>query len=142
MCATPNTIRNVYLSSIKADSWVALPQPKYGLLDPAGAKEAGRRRGVLKGMIENLAGQVQTIEVMDVIGSRGKLMGVDETVAKAQQAALPVTLSDEAKALLAAKQAEIENARRRINREQQKNGRACSQTLGNSRRSGRRHLAC
>ena len=59
-------------------------------------------------MIENLAGQVQTIEVMDVIGSRGKLMGVDETVAKAQQAALPVTLSDEAKALLAAKQAEIE----------------------------------
>lgn len=87
---------------------VALPQPKYGLLDPAGAKEASRRRGVLKGMIENLAGQVQTIEVMDVIGARGKLLGVDETVAKAQQAALPVTLSDEAKALLAAKQAEME----------------------------------
>jgi hypothetical protein len=87
---------------------VALPQPKFGLLDPAGAKEAGRRRGVLKGVIDNLAGQVQTIEVQDVIGSRGKLMGVQETVAKAQQAALPVTLSDEAKALIAAKHAEIE----------------------------------
>lgn len=87
---------------------VALPQPKYGLLDPAGAKEAGRRRGVLKGVIDNMAGQVQTIKVIDVIGSRGKLMGVEETVAKAQQAALPVTLSDEAKALIEAKKVEME----------------------------------
>ena len=90
---------------------VALPQPKYGVLDPAGAKEANRRRSLLKDVIDNMAGQVQTIQATDVIGSRGKLMGVEETVARASQAALPVTLSDEAKALIEAKKkAEIEES--------------------------------
>ena len=92
---------------------VALPQPKYGILDPAGAKEAGRRRGVLRDAIDNMAGQVQTLQVHDVIGSRGKLMGVNETVNRANQAALPVTLSDEAKALIEAKKkAEMEESAR------------------------------
>lgn len=86
----------------------ALPNYKYGLLDNAGAVEAGRRRGVLNKVIENMAGQVQTIDVMDVIGSRGQLMGVSETVERAQQAATQVELSDEAKALIAAKKKALE----------------------------------
>ena len=86
----------------------ALPEHKYGLLDNAGSVEAGRRRGVLNKVIENMAGQVQTIDVADVIGSRGKLMGVDETVERAQQAATQVELSDEAKALIAAKKKALE----------------------------------
>lgn len=87
---------------------VALPEHKYGLLDNAGAVEAGRRRGVLNKVIENMAGQVQTIDVADVIGSRGQLMGVNKTVERAQQAAVHVELSDEAKALIAAKKKAIE----------------------------------
>ena len=87
---------------------VALPDHKYGLLDNAGAVEAHRRRGVLNKVIENMAGQVQTINVMDVIGSRGQLMGVSETVERAQQAATQVELSDEAKALIAAKKKALE----------------------------------
>lgn len=87
---------------------VALPDHKYGLLDNAGALEAHRRRGVLNKVIENMAGQVQTIDVMDVIGSRGQLMGVNQTVERAQQAATQVELSDEAKALIAAKKKALE----------------------------------
>ncbi len=90
----------------------ALPNHKYGLLDNAGAVEAGRRRGVLNKVIENMAGQVQTIDVMDVIGSRGKLMGVDETVERAKQAATHVELSDEARALIAAKKEAMEKRAR------------------------------
>lgn len=86
----------------------ALPEHKYGLLDSRGAAEAGRRRGVLNKVIENMAGQVQTIDVADVIGSRGQLMGVDQTVERAQQAATQVELSDEAKALIAAKKKALE----------------------------------
>lgn len=87
---------------------VALPDNKYGLLDNAGAVEAGRRRGVLNKVIENMAGQVQTIDVMDVLGSRGKLMGVEQTVERAQTEAKQVELSDEAKALIAAKKKALE----------------------------------
>lgn len=87
---------------------VALPEHKYGLLENAGAVEAGRRRGVLRDAITNMKGQVQTIQIEDVIGSRGKLMGVDETVERAQQAAMQVELSDEAKALIAAKKKAME----------------------------------
>lgn len=86
----------------------ALPNHKYGLLDNAGAVEAGRRRGVLNKVIENMAGQVQTIDVMDVIGSRGQLMGVEQTVERAQAEATHVELSDEAKALIAAKKKALE----------------------------------
>lgn len=87
---------------------VALPEHKYGLLENAGAVEAGRRRGVLRDAITNMKGQVQTIQIEDVIGSRGQLMGIDETVERAQQAAVQVELSDEAKALIAAKKKAIE----------------------------------
>jgi len=87
---------------------VALPDHKYGLLENAGAVEAGRRRKVLNKVIENMAGQVQTIDVMDVIGARGKLMGVEETVERAQIEAKQVELSDEAKALIAAKKKALE----------------------------------
>ena len=87
---------------------VALPDHKYGLLDNAGAVEAHRRRGVLNKVIENMAGQVQTIDVMDVIGSRGKLMGVEQTVERAQIEAKNVELSDEAKALIVAKKKALE----------------------------------
>lgn len=87
---------------------VALPQQKYGLLDTAGAKEAGRRRGVLRDAIKNMAGQVETIQAADHIGSRAKLLGVDETVERCQAAAKNVELSDEALKLLAAKKAALE----------------------------------
>lgn len=87
---------------------VALPEHKYGLLENAGAVEAGRRRGVLRDAITNMKGQVQTIQIEDVIGSRGQLMGVDETVERAQQSAVQVELSDEAKALIAAKKKAME----------------------------------
>lgn len=87
---------------------VALPQHKYGLLDTAGAKEAGRRRGVLRDAIKNMAGQVETIQAEDHIGSRAKLLGVNETVERCQAAAKNVELSDEAKILIAAKKAALE----------------------------------
>ncbi|SFK93082.1 Mu transposase, C-terminal [Nitrosomonas aestuarii] len=87
---------------------VALPEHKYGLLENAGAVEAGRRRKVLKDAINNLSGQVETIQTEEMLGSRGKLMGVSETVERAKQLAAPVTLSDEAKQLIAAKKKAME----------------------------------
>lgn len=87
---------------------VALPQHKYGLLDNAGAVEAHRRRGVLRDAIKNMAGQVETIQAADHIGVRAKLLGVDETVERCQAAAKNVELSDEAKVLIAAKKAALE----------------------------------
>ncbi|MDR4518923.1 MAG: helix-turn-helix domain-containing protein [Nitrosomonas sp.] len=87
---------------------VALPEQEFGLLDNAGAVEAGRRRAVLREAIKNMAGQVETIQVSGAIGSRGKLMGVDETVTKAHKSAEQVQLSDEALKILAAKKKALE----------------------------------
>lgn len=87
---------------------VAMPEQEFGLLDNAGSIEAGRRRAVLKEAIKNMAGQVETIQVADAIGSRGKLMGVDQTVTRAQQSAEQVKLSDEALKILAAKKKALE----------------------------------
>lgn len=82
---------------------VATPEPLYGVLDGAGAKEAGRRGKALRLIKNELAGQVAVIDPTATAGLRGRLMGVDATVEAARSAATPITLSDEAKQLLEAR---------------------------------------
>ncbi len=92
----------------------ALPDQTFGLLEAAGAAEASRRKGVLKKVVDNMQGQVQTFEQDELVGVRGRLAGVNDTVERAQQKASLVTPSAESKAMLKAKQAALESGVQRI----------------------------
>lgn len=82
---------------------VATPEPLYGVLDGAGAEEAGRRGKALRLIRNHLAGQVAVIDPTATAGLRGRLMGVDATVEAARASAETITLSDEARMLLDAR---------------------------------------
>lgn len=84
---------------------IATPEPRYGVLDVDGSREAGRRGKVLRLIKNELAGQVAVIDPAHTVGLRGRLMGVDATVESARASAETIALSDEAQKLLAARNA-------------------------------------
>lgn len=79
----------------------ALPETLYRGDDPAGALEAARRGRQLRLVAGKLAGEVTAFEHQP--GAIGALLGVDETIERARDAAQRIELSDEARALIAAK---------------------------------------
>jgi hypothetical protein len=81
---------------------IATPSPIYGLLEPAGAKEAGRRRAafrLLTGARHEAAGGA--LDEAGLAGFRAEILGLDATLERAQAAATEITLSPEAQALVA-----------------------------------------
>ncbi len=84
----------------------------YAVGDQSGAKEAGRRRSafklLMKGKEEEAGG---ALDETQIAGLRGKLLGVDATVARAQDAAIDVEGSDVMLKMLAARQLLTEETR-------------------------------
>lgn len=65
----------------------AAPQPRYGILDERGAKEAARRRQALRLMLGDKAAAVGVTKQAELAGFRAQMLGLNDTLDRAAQAA-------------------------------------------------------
>jgi len=78
----------------------AVPEYLFGLLDPAGAKEAGRRRQALRLLNADRLEQAPPLDVREVSGLRAEVLGLDATIQRAADAAVEVEPSETARLML------------------------------------------
>ena len=80
----------------------AAPQNVFAILDQDGAKEAARRRQALRVLTGERAAEVGALNQAEIAGFRAEVLGVADTVARAQAAAETVELSGELAEMAAA----------------------------------------
>lgn len=96
---------------------VAVAETRYAMLDPAGAKEAARRRRVFRVLTgERIAQAGGALDEAQLAGTRARLLGLEATLSAADAAAQEVTLSEEGQALVAGYLAAQERAIAELNR--------------------------
>ena len=78
----------------------AVPEYLFGLLDPAGAKEAGRRRQALRLLNADKLEQAPPLDVREVSGLRAEVLGLEATLQRAADAAVEVEPAEEARLML------------------------------------------
>jgi hypothetical protein len=78
----------------------AVPEYLFGILDPAGAKEAGRRRQALRLLNADKLEQAPPLDVREVSGLRAELLGLDATLQRAADAAVEVEAAEEARLMM------------------------------------------
>jgi len=75
---------------------VAGPAPVYGLLERAGAEEAGRRRKAFRLLTaERFEAGGGALDEQRLAGFRAEMLGLPATLTRAEEVALPVTLPEE-----------------------------------------------
>jgi hypothetical protein len=105
LCAKPRvyeTWSDMLFVFDKRGRWIgeAVPEYLFGLLDHAGAKEAGRRRQALRLLNADKLEQAPPLDVREVSGLRAELLGLDATIQRAADAAVEVEPSEEARLML------------------------------------------
>jgi hypothetical protein len=78
----------------------AVPEYLFGILDPAGAKEAGRRRQALRLLNADKLEQAPPLDVREVSGLRAEVLGLDATLQRAADAAVEVEPAEEARLMM------------------------------------------
>ena len=81
----------------------AMPLPVFGFVDPEGARFAAKLASDARQAVEDMRGMCSFLDVRDLMGELAAMRGVHRVVAAADATSRAVELSDEAKAMLEAR---------------------------------------